>query len=73
MILKKFVVWEMANNDYLLMDNGEAVLIDATLTIPELDSVLKENNVTLKSILLTQFFLYYIITRYGIYIFFFIL
>lgn len=54
MILKKFVVWKMANNDYLLMDNGEAVLIDATLTIPELDSVLKENNVTLKSILLTH-------------------
>lgn len=54
MILRKFVVGEIANNDYLLIDNGEAVLVDATLNIPEIDSVLKENNAELKAILLTH-------------------
>ena len=37
----------MANNNYLLIDNGEAGLIDSTGVIPELDSVLKENNAQL--------------------------
>ncbi|MCD8378023.1 MAG: MBL fold metallo-hydrolase, partial [Candidatus Gastranaerophilales bacterium] len=54
MILKKFVVGDMANNNYLLMDNGEAVLIDCTGDIPEIDSVLKENHTELKYILLTH-------------------
>ncbi len=54
MYFRKFVVGDMANNNYLLIDNGEAVLIDCTDDIPELDSVLKENNAELKSILLTH-------------------
>ena len=54
MILRKFVVGDMGNNNYLLIDNGEAVLIDATGVIPELDSVLKENNAELKHIFLTH-------------------
>lgn len=54
MILRKFVVGDMANNNYLLMDNGEAGLIDSTGLIPELDSVLKENNVELKYVFLTH-------------------
>ena len=53
MIIKKFVVGDMGNNNYLLIDNGEAVLIDCTALIPELDSVLKEYNAELKYILLT--------------------
>ena len=54
MILKKFVVGDMGNNNYLLIDNGEAVLIDCTGDIPELDAFLKENNAKLKYILLTH-------------------
>jgi glyoxylase-like metal-dependent hydrolase (beta-lactamase superfamily II) len=54
MIIKNFVVGGMANNNYLLVDNNEAVLIDCTSSIPELDSVLKEYNATLKYILLTH-------------------
>ena len=54
MYFRKFVVGDMANNNYLLIDNGEAVLIDCTGDIPELDVVLKENNAELKSILLTH-------------------
>ena len=54
MILRKFVVGQIANNDFLLIDNGEAALIDASATIPELDSVLKENNAELKYIFLTH-------------------
>ena len=53
MIIKKFVVGDMGNNNYLLIDNGEAVLIDCTALIPELDSVLKEYDAKLKYILLT--------------------
>lgn len=54
MIFRKFVVGDMANNNYLLIDNGEAALIDCTGDIPELDVVLKENDAELKSILLTH-------------------
>ena len=54
MILRKFVVGDMANNNYLLIDNGEAGLIDSTGLIPELDSVLKENNAELKYVFLTH-------------------
>lgn len=54
MIFKKFTVGEMGNNNYLLVDNGEAALIDVTGTIPELDAVLKENNAQLKYVFLTH-------------------
>lgn len=54
MIVRKFIVGEMGNNNYLFIDNNEAALIDCTGLIPELDSVLKENNATLTSILLTH-------------------
>lgn len=54
MIFKKFVIGDIGNNDYLLIDNQEAALIDCTGDIPELDAVLKENNATLKYILLTH-------------------
>lgn len=54
MILKHFVVGDMGNNNYLLIDGNEAVLIDCTGVIPELDSVLKEHNAELKYILLTH-------------------
>lgn len=54
MILRKFVVGDMGNNNYLLVDNGEAALIDCTGIIPELDSVLKELNAELKSVFLTH-------------------
>lgn len=54
MILKKFVVGDMGNNNYLLIDGNEAALIDSTGIIPELDSVLKENNTELKYIFLTH-------------------
>lgn len=54
MILKTFTVGDMGNNNYLLIDNGEAVLIDCTGVIPELESVLNENNAKLKYILLTH-------------------
>ena len=42
MIFRKFVVGDMGNNNYLLIDNGEGALIDCTGDIPELDYVLKE-------------------------------
>lgn len=54
MFLKKFIVGEMGNNNYLLIDGNEGVLIDCTGEIPELFAVLKEHNATLKSILLTH-------------------
>lgn len=54
MILKHFVVGDMSNNNYLLIDGNEAVLIDCTAIIPELDSVLKEYGAELKYILLTH-------------------
>ncbi|MCR5265388.1 MAG: MBL fold metallo-hydrolase [Cyanobacteria bacterium RUI128] len=54
MILRKFVVGEMGNNNYLLVDNGEAALVDCTGIIPELDSVLKELKAELKYVFLTH-------------------
>lgn len=54
MIIKKFVVSDMGNNNYLLIDGDEAVLIDSTGLIPELDSVLNEYSAKLKYILLTH-------------------
>ena len=54
MYFRKFVVGDMGNNNYLLIDNGEAALVDCTGDIPELDAVLKENNAELKYIFLTH-------------------
>lgn len=54
MIIKKFVIGEIANNNYLLVENNEAILIDCTDIIPELDATLKEYNAELKSVLLTH-------------------
>jgi glyoxylase-like metal-dependent hydrolase (beta-lactamase superfamily II) len=54
MIVRKFIVGDMGNNNYLLIDGNEAVLIDCTGDIPELESVLKENGSELKYILLTH-------------------
>ena len=54
MFFRKFVVGDMANNNYLIVDNGEAGLIDCTGDIPELDVVLKEYNADLKYIFLTH-------------------
>ena len=54
MFFRKFVVGDMANNNYLIVDNGEAGLIDCTGDIPELDVVLKEYNAELKYIFLTH-------------------
>lgn len=54
MLVRKFVVGDMANNNYLLTENGEALLIDCTDIIPELEVTLKEYDATLKTILITH-------------------
>ncbi|MCM1264806.1 MAG: MBL fold metallo-hydrolase [Candidatus Gastranaerophilales bacterium] len=54
MIVKKFVVGDMGNNNYLLIDGNEAALVDCTGDIPELEAFVKENNAELKYILLTH-------------------
>lgn len=56
MILKQFVLGNLENNNYLLIDSDskEAVLIDCTQENEEIKNVLKENNATLKYILLTH-------------------
>lgn len=54
MIVKKFVVGDMGNNNYLLINGNDAAIIDCTGDIPELESVVKENNAELKYILLTH-------------------
>lgn len=54
MIVKKYVVGDMGNNNYLLIDGNDAVLIDCTGDIPELESFVKENGAELKAILLTH-------------------
>lgn len=54
MILKKFTVGDIGNNNYLIADGKDAALIDCTGDIPELDSVLKENDIELKYVLLTH-------------------
>lgn len=54
MIIKKYVVGDMGNNNYLLIDGNDAVLIDCTGDIPELESFVKENGAELKAILLTH-------------------
>lgn len=56
MIIKTFVVGDIANNDYLLIDedSNEAILIDCTDYIPELKSTLDSFGAKLKYILLTH-------------------
>lgn len=54
MIIKKFVVGDIANNNYLLIEGKEALLVDCTDTIPELDSTLKEYKAILKKVLITH-------------------
>ena len=44
MIVKNFVVGDMGNNNYLLINGNDAALIDCTGDIPELLSFIKENN-----------------------------
>ena len=54
MIVRKFVIGEIANNNYLLVENNEAVLIDCTDRIPELEATLKEYDAVLKKVLITH-------------------
>lgn len=56
MILKQFTVGSLENNNYLLIDekSKEAILIDCTQESENIDSILKENDATLKYILLTH-------------------
>jgi len=56
MILKQFVLGDLQDNNYLLIDDvsKEAVLIDCTIDSPEIDETLKEYGAKLKYILLTH-------------------
>lgn len=54
MNFQKFTIGDIGNNNYLIMDNGEAALIDCSGVIPELEAVLKENKCELKYVLLTH-------------------
>lgn len=56
MILKTFILGPIEDNNYLLIDEDskEAVLIDCTEQNEQIDNALKENNATLKYILLTH-------------------
>ena len=56
MILKTFVVGLLENNNYLLVDENskEAVLIDCSGTVPEIDDTLKEYGAKLKYALITH-------------------
>jgi hydroxyacylglutathione hydrolase len=55
-ILKKFVLGAIENNNYLLIDEDtkEAVLIDCTQNSEEIHNTIKESGVSLKYILLTH-------------------
>lgn len=55
-ILKQFILGDLENNNYLLIDEAskEAVLIDCTKESSEIDDILKEYNASLKYILLTH-------------------
>lgn len=55
-ILKKFILGAIENNNYLLIDENskEAVLIDCTQESEDIDNALKENGAILKYILLTH-------------------
>lgn len=56
MILKEFVLGDLENNNYLLIDemSKEAVLIDCTIPREDIEETLKEYNSQLKYILLTH-------------------
>lgn len=56
MILKTFILGPIEDNNYLLIDEDskEAVLIDSTEQNEQIDTTLKENNATLKYVLLTH-------------------
>lgn len=59
MILKKFILGNIENNNYLLIDQSqkgqnEAILIDCTEKSDEIDNALKEYEATLKYILITH-------------------
>lgn len=56
MILKTFITGLIENNNYLLIDekSKEAVLIDCSAYIPEVESILKDYDAKLKYILITH-------------------
>lgn len=56
MILKEFVLGDLENNNYLLIDEAskEAVLIDCTIPRDDIEDALKEYGADLKYILLTH-------------------
>lgn len=56
MILKKFILGTLENNNYLLIDDSskEAVLIDCTQASNDIEKTLEEHNANLKYILLSH-------------------
>lgn len=56
MILKEFIIGDLENNNFLLIDetSKEAVLIDCTNINPEIEKTLQEDSADLKYILLTH-------------------
>ena len=54
MDIKQFTIGALMTNCYMLSDSGEAVLIDAAIYDEEIAEYIKENNLTLKTILLTH-------------------
>ncbi len=54
MDIKQFSIGALMTNCYVLSDNGEAVLIDAAIYDQEIAKYIRENNLTLKTILLTH-------------------
>lgn len=56
MIIKRFIAGRLENNIYLVVDekSGEAVLIDATQDLPEIQKAVKDLGVKVKYILLTH-------------------
>lgn len=56
MIIKRFIAGRLENNIYLVADekSGEAVLIDATQNLPEIQKAVKDLGVKVKYILLTH-------------------
>ena len=54
MDIKQFSIGALMTNCYVLSDSGEAVLIDAAIYDEEIAEYIKENNLMLKTILLTH-------------------
>lgn len=56
MIIKRFIAGRLENNIYLVADekSGEAVLVDATQDLPEIQKAVKDLGVKVKYILLTH-------------------